>query len=323
MKFLSLFLLPGCFQDLAEQQQVKPAPDLLLVAQGPEIPPKPLSFPQQKQAASPKVQSPAQKPAAAQVQAKAPSGIKRLDAYRLKVDEIFVDRLERKLEIPCKLNMEEGILEYFAVSSQGKLHESVLECMIRPRRLHLAFLLIGMEVAKLQIDPKHIKPPQILRDGGAVKLFVRWQDQQGAQQRCPAEEWLYNRKEDTSPPVGEWHFLGSRFQDGRYSADQEGSLIGLVPDSSVLLESGSFQGNPYQGADLGFEVFKARTPPRGTPVTLIAELIRTVGPEHAPAPAPKAKAAPKAAIPVPPAPKDPPAPKAAIPVPPAPKDPPL
>ena len=44
--------------------------------------------------------------------------------------------------------MLEGILEYYAVASDGKLHESLLEIAGEPSHLHLALILAGFEASE-------------------------------------------------------------------------------------------------------------------------------------------------------------------------------
>lgn len=207
------------------------------------------------------------------IKKKGAAPIKKLDAYRLKIGDVLVDRLNKQLKIPCKVNMDEGILEYYACGTGGKLHESALECMIQPSHLHVGALLLGLEPAQILRDPTNKQPDKITREGGTVRLFVELKDQE----KIPAETWLYDRKSNGSPAQKEWHFLGSKFWSKQYSADGTLSIIGLVPDDSVIFESKNFTGNPYQGGDLGYEVNKKTIPKKGTPLTLILELVRAEG----------------------------------------------
>lgn len=229
--------------------------------------------------------------------------IKRLDAYRLRVGRVFVDRLNRFIEIPAKVNMTEGILEYYGVSSNGKLHESVLELDAEPSHMHLGLLLIGLDPREYSKEDDPYKVPTIAREGGRIEMRVRYVDPETREERdIPAEDWLWDRKAEKHPPPQVWYFQGSAFWSGRYSADSDRSVVALIPDSSAVVVIGGDAGNPYRGDALGFEVNKQLIPPKDTPVKLA---LKVYGAEPGKIPEPKpAVAAPK--DPEPPTPEAPP-----------------
>ncbi len=197
--------------------------------------------------------------------------IERLDAHRVRVGKVLVDRTRGRLEVPGRVNMTEGILEYFAVSTNGKLHESVLEVFAEPSHIHLGLILMGLETARWdRSDP--MKPPKLLARGGELRVFVEFTDPKtGKPARLPAETWLYNRQKRASPPPLAWFFHGSTFWNGRYTADSDRSLLALIPDeTAVIMTDGEF-GNPYQGDGLGFEVHTAVIPPKDTALVMTLE----------------------------------------------------
>ncbi len=199
--------------------------------------------------------------------------IQRLDAYRLRVGKVFVDRLERTVEIPAQVNMVEGILEYFAVCTQGKLHEAVLELFAEPSHIHLGLVLVGLEPNVYdRSDP--MKPPKIVKQGGDLRTWVKFKDPKtGAEKKLAAAEWLYNREKKKGPPQQVWTFQGSSFWNGRYAADMDRSVSSLIPDETAVIGTKVDIGNPYRGDNLGFEVHKAVIPPKGTKVTYVLEVI--------------------------------------------------
>ncbi len=235
--------------------------------------------------------------------------IKRLDAYRLRVGAVFVDRLNRFIEMPTKVNMQEGILEYVAVGTNGKLHESVLEVLAEPSHVHLGLLLIGLEPRAYQKQDDIYALPKLAKEGGRIELMMQWADPStGEERRAPPSAWLYNRKNKGAPPPQAWFFEGSQFWNGRYSADVERSVVSLIPDMNAVIVIGGDAGNPYRGDALGYEVYTDQIPPNGTPVKLIAKVHGakppTVEPGKKPTPAPvapdPAAPAPGAAPPSPP-----------------------
>lgn len=207
--------------------------------------------------------APVQKPGAPPVE--------RIDAFHFKVGSVLVDQKKRHLNIPGKVNMVKGILEYYAVGTNGKTHESVLELLVEPSHIHLGLLLLDVEQSQVdRSNPR--KMPVITKPGGQLKLFVEWVDPKTKKpMRAQAEDWLYTRKAKKAPKPQIWTFHGSSFWNNRYSADMDRSIIGLIADDIVVIAIGSSKGNPYQG-NQGYEVFTKQIPPKGTLVTLVVEV---------------------------------------------------
>lgn len=199
--------------------------------------------------------------------------IERISETKLRVGRVLVDRGERRIEIPARVNMTKGILEYYGVSSNGKLHESVLELAIEPSHLHLGLILLGVEQIKVDYGD-YKKPPVIVTPGGRLRMLVEYTDPKTKQPaKHPAEQWLYNRKLKGPPKPMAWTFQGSNFWNNRYGADMDRSVITLIPDEIAVIGTTDASGNPYQGDMLGFEVHTAIIPPKGTPVTLVLEVL--------------------------------------------------
>ncbi len=197
--------------------------------------------------------------------------IQKLDAYKAKVGNVMLDRQKRRIEIPAKINMTKGILEYIAVGKQGKLHEAVLELMAVPSHIHLALILCGfIESEYSEPDPKTYRRT-LKKTGSLLEIYVEWTPENYPKQRLPIEAWLFDRKSKKSAPQHLYMFKGSSFWQGRYVADMEKSVIALIEDMSAVLIPISNQGNPYRGGDLGFEVYTDAIPPAGTSVTLVLE----------------------------------------------------
>lgn len=255
----------------------------------PEAPPRPEGEPQSPEdlarlSTAAGQGQPVEKPGAPPVQ--------RLDAYRLRVGQVFADRLNRFIEIPAKVNMTEGILEYYGVSSNGKLHESVLELGAEPSHIHLGLLLIGLDPREYSVESDPYTLPKIVREGGRVELRVRYLDPQTRTERdIPAEDWLRDRKTGKAPPPQAWYFQGSIFWNGRYSADTDRSVVALIPDRIAVVVIGDDAGNPYRGDLLGYDVNTAAIPPVGTPVRFVIK-VHGAEPGKVPEPKPSGPAAP-------------------------------
>ena len=168
-----------------------------------------------------------------------------LDDHRRKIGETLVDLKARRIEVPARVNMVQGILEYFSCASTGKLHEAVLEQLDRPSHLHLALLLLDQEPTETAPDEK--LGTRVVRLGTKVRISVEVPDPKtGVAKRLPAEAWLYSRKRKGSPKSIEWVFQGSQFWNGDYSADQSKSVIGLVPDPTTVVSPSVTRATPIR-----------------------------------------------------------------------------
>lgn len=205
--------------------------------------------------------------------------VERLDAHRVRVGRVMVDRQRHLVHLPGRVNMEEGILEYYACGTNGKLHESVLELFAEPSHIHLGLLLAGHDAAVWDRSDT-TQSPSLVTPGAALDLWVVWKrPADDMVQVTRAEDWLYDRNTKASAPPLDWFFHGSVFWSGRYSADTDRSIFALIPDDAAVVMVGGDKGNPYRGERQGFEVFKDVIPPKGTPITLV------VVPHGAPPPA--------------------------------------
>ena len=199
--------------------------------------------------------------------------IVRISDTQLRVGRMLVDREKRRLEVPIRVNMIQGILEYYGVSSNGKLHESVIEMGIEPSHLHLGLILLGVEQIVYDYGD-YKKAPTVVKPGGRLKLTVKYVDPRSKKTReHNAEDWLYNRKLKGSPKPLAWTFQGSTFWQNRYGADMDRSVITLISDQIAVIGTTDGAGNPYQGEGLGFEVNEKTIPPKGTAATLIIQVL--------------------------------------------------
>lgn len=198
--------------------------------------------------------------------------IERIDDQHIKVGGILVDRLHKRVEIPSKVNLTKGILEYYMVASRGKLHESVLEMLAEPSHLHLALILAGFEPTRLgKKDPKTNRK-EVLFAGSMLRVYLRWYAPElQREQWLPASEWLFDRSQDAPPSTVTYVFKGSQFFKGKYIADLDRSVIGLIDDGSTVLHPTVDIGNPYQGDSLGYEVYTNAIPTKGTAVTVVIQ----------------------------------------------------
>jgi hypothetical protein len=135
--------------------------------------------------------------------------------------------------------MNEALVEYLLVTSKGKTHESLLKTDVEPYHIHTAMLLLGAKGSRNNPFPDDRKKPI---PGDQVRIEISW-DQKGEKKTFRGEDWIIDQttKERTSP--GEWIYSGSRFEEGVFSAQREGSIISLIEDPDALIN------NPRPGRD--------------------------------------------------------------------------
>lgn len=178
------------------------------------------------------------------------------------------DKRQRTVRFPAKVNLREEVIEYALVATTGKAHEAMFVTDAKPEHLHLAFLLLDMPTAELQgqLDVPASFPPT-----NAIKITVTWKKNGPDASRDLAELVLVNQPDGkTAAPMsaGAWCYAGSRFNAAGFVAAQEGSFIGLISDSSALIE------NPRVDRardDIHFPN-KALLPAKGTQVEFVLQL---------------------------------------------------
>lgn len=161
------------------------------------------------------------------------------------VGSVRLDKPHRTVSFPAVLNRGSGPMEYFLVTSYGKVHESILKTEASPYHIHIAMLLLGVKGdeegpaarngARPNLGPIKNPSKEIL-PGDRVSIWVSWKDH-GAAIRHPAEELVFNQKTRATLDPESWVYNGSCVMDGRFLASSEGSIVSLVTDPVALLNN--------------------------------------------------------------------------------------
>ena len=188
------------------------------------------------------------------------------------LDGIRIRPAEGYLELDGAICLDTGLIEVFASSPGGKLHESMLVIKPKPQFIHMGLIILGLKEGKgcdVQGDAKN------LPRGEPVDLFVEWEEG-GKTWRIPAEELVYNIHTKADMEKGNWVFTGSRFVKDKdpntgqerdiYLANATGTVITTFRDPSSILDNAS----QFSADDTSYVVNEAVVPSRGTPVRLLA-----------------------------------------------------
>ena len=173
----------------------------------------------------------------------------------------MVDAQDRSVLVTGHVNQVEGSIELFACGPRGKTHESVLVLDVYPVDLQAALILIGAKHGRPAEGPG-MGPPE----GDPLDVFVEWQDGKRTVRRR-AEALIRNSTTKRVMPKTAWIFTGSTFEDGRFKALVEESLIVSYWDPWAIINIGSDVG----ADDEILSVNTKTVPPLGTPVTVIIQ----------------------------------------------------
>ena len=179
----------------------------------------------------------------------------------IRIGTVHVDPELRCVLATGYVNQVEGAIELLACGPGGKVHESVLVLQVNPVDLQTALLLIGLKSGPPMRD-LGVGPPQ----GDAVSIWVTWEIE-GRRVAQPLEARAYEWKKKRPLHTAGWIFNGSLFENGKFKALAEESMIASYWDPWAILNVQSELG----ADDESLSVNRSVVPPLHTPVTLLLE----------------------------------------------------
>ena len=198
-------------------------------------------------------------PPAARVYDTTPPEIMKIGKNLFQVGTVLLDKNKGLIKIPGKINMSDGIVEYIACTSYGKLHESVLSLGARPYHIQIALLLLGATPGNRPIEFQGAAQQPC---GSPVVISISWENENRTRVAYPPETLLVNINSKQTMAKADWVFTGSQMMNGQYMAEQEGSIIASFHDPSALIDHRSITG----ADDTLYHANKKVLPAVGTPV---------------------------------------------------------
>jgi len=181
---------------------------------------------------------------------------------------VWVDRKNKRVVVLGAVCSRECPLELFACLRTSKDYESVVSVRGRASFVHAGLLAVGAESG----SPVQFRPTYVPARGTEIEVTVVWKDANGKVQTARAQDWV--REVKTKKAISHpWVFGGSGIRkdpetgEKAYYADLTGDLICVSNFASAMLDLPIK--STESDAELMFETFTERIPPRGTPVTLI------------------------------------------------------
>ena len=179
---------------------------------------------------------------------------------------VRIDWQERTVELDVEIVLRRGPLELLACSPRTREHESILRVRAQPMHIFQAMGLIGLEPGlPLHYDENHDR--WIAPTGESLELEVCCRE--GEQNSfAPVERWLLDVRRGRPPERLDWVFAGSRtFDNGRFGADVDGTVICVVDFDTALIGLGSF--HTADNERLWLAANTEAIPPAGSSCTLL------------------------------------------------------
>lgn len=175
---------------------------------------------------------------------------------------------DQMVEIDAVVVLRNGPLELLACSPKTREHESILVVQAKPHQIHQALGLIGLQPGSpVCYDQKKETwhPPS----GDPLRIRIRV-DSQGERTVTLAGNWLRGVESHRIPKGVDFVFSGSRtYEDGRFGANLDGTVICLVDFDTALMTIGSLRSADNQL--LWVEANPDLIPPLGTKCVLLID----------------------------------------------------
>ncbi len=228
---------------------------------------------------SPKSPKPPTAPQSAEKPAK--PAVEQISETKFKLGAIEFDGKSREIRFPGVVNMTEGILEYVLVHVDGKDHESLLTTEISPSNLNVVLKLLRFKSGDGELfhdfyPPGELPEPEPAGDG--IDVFVTWP---GSIDN-PLCGLIRDERGDSAMEPAPWTYTGSEVVDGRFQAEQEGSILAIYRDPLAMFNTP----HPRALDDENWFPIRPNIPAMETPVTII---FRPAAAKNAPKNQPKTK----------------------------------
>ena len=192
-----------------------------------------------------------------------------------KLNEITINTKDKTISFPCKINMNQGLIEVVLCTREGKTHESLLVSNVTPPEFQTALLLLGLDPVN-EVPNDNSKQDTLSRfksietPGDSVVLYIA-RTIDGKIEKQPVETYIYNESLKNELKKSTWLFRGAATHiSGHIIIDPEVTLIATYHDPEALMELNS----PSKYNDELFYVNKELKLKTGEPVSLIIETIK-------------------------------------------------
>ena len=204
--------------------------------------------------------------------------IKEIEPGVLELGKVRLNKEARSITFPASINMHEGPIEYFLVTTFGKVHESVLKMDVMPFHIHVFALMLDASGADFpalkerfsKLEENEIVPTAELNEmlkaglfGQPLNMTIRW-EKDGKDFQYEAEELLASNLDGETMEPSQWFYTGSRVINNIFVANQSGDAVTVIGDYGSMV---NYIGPGFKNDEL----WKANVPvlpPINHPVTV-------------------------------------------------------
>jgi len=159
--------------------------------------------------------------------------VKQIGPGVFEIGKVRLNKNDRTVTIPAVLNMREGTVEYFLVTTSGKTHESIFRTEAEPYHVQLAMLLLDARGKGTNDFPEDTtQPPPV----DPVQIEVVWKAFEKSS-RIRAEDFVLDRSTGKSMQRVEWIYNGSQINADGFAAQQTGSIVSLINDPEAIINN--------------------------------------------------------------------------------------
>ncbi len=99
---------------------------------------------------------------------------------------VLLDHPGKKILLKTTVCLRDGLLEMLVCPRQTKEHESILSIDAAAETIHAGLLALGAKPG----HPVQFQPEYRPAAGEEIEIYLNWKDDQGRQQRVPAQDWI-------------------------------------------------------------------------------------------------------------------------------------
>lgn len=154
---------------------------------------------------------------------------------------ILINKENRSLSLPCKVNMTTGLIEVILCRPEGKTHESLLVTDIKPIVLNAALLLLGLDpVNEMPEDPTLEDPlsPYSSIETSADSILINIEYELNGQIfKRPLHEFIFDVRYKKPIDRLSWLYRGAvTHKSGHFIVDENVTMIATYHDPVALIE---------------------------------------------------------------------------------------
>ncbi|MGV3662792.1 MAG: YdjY domain-containing protein [Prosthecobacter sp.] len=161
---------------------------------------------------------------------------------------IQITAATRELRIPCSILHQKLPIEYALCHEAGeKVHETILQTVVKPIQIQLALLLANYQPGTAgileKLDPKEERPYNAKdtepATPGANRIAIHCEWKEGDKvKKVPLSDFIQNIDTRKTPPdLDTWIFNGSIIDQTGFAAEITGSIISTYVDRVAIINS--------------------------------------------------------------------------------------